>query len=127
MNTLRTAWQALQSLLLMLAAAATLVAVAWASGELATAMQWPRGVDARLRWDLGGVAVAGILAFAVLARWAPASPAGHVVAGLVLLAAVLTWAVAELGGDFPVWFSTILLLSLPVQAWTGWRLGRRNR
>lgn len=125
MRPARFAWLALRSLLAGLAAAATLVLATWASGELAAALGLPAGGQVRLGWDLSGVIFAGTLAFAVLARLAPAATRAHVIVGLVLLIIALAWAVARLGGDFPAWFIATLLLSVPGQAWLGWLAGRR--
>ena len=81
----------------------------------------------RLAWDLLGVVLPGMLAFATLAGLAPRAPRAHVVAGFVMLVAVAVWAVTVLGCDFPAWFQAALLLSLPLQAWVGACAAPRRR
>lgn len=121
--SLRLGWMGLRSLSALALMAGIVVAGTWASGELAAWLALPAGGSARLAWDLAGVIVAGSLGFAALARLAPAAPRAHVAVALVLLLGVAAWAVGALGDDFPGWFLTALPLSLPLQAWAGWRLG----
>ncbi len=114
----------LRSLLAMVTALAVLVAGVWLSGEAAAWMDLPKGGDARLAWDLAGVTVAGIAAFATAARLAPCAAGGHALALFLLLALAASWGVVTMGGDFPLWFRAGVLLSLPLQGVAGWYVFR---
>lgn len=124
-RVLRLAWLGSRSLFALAVAAAVLVAGTWGSGVLAGWLDLPAGGHGRLAWDLAGLAVAGGAGLALLAWLAPAAPRAHVGVALVLLLALGLWAVTTLGAEFPAWFRTGVIVSLPLQAWVGWRLGRR--
>jgi hypothetical protein len=116
----------LHSLLAMAAAAAVLVLVNLAGGEVARWLGLAPGGNARLGWDLAWTIAGGIAAIATAARCAAAAARGHALACLGLLGLATVYAVVQLGGDFPRWFNAGLVLSLPLQGWLGMRWGVRR-
>lgn len=120
---------ALRSLLAMVLAFAVVALVNQGGGELAELAGFPGGGEPRLAWDLGWVFVAGVLAAWVVAKLAPRAPRMHAVVFFVLMLTIVVYAVAQLGGDWPRWFSAGIVLTLPLQVWLGarWALGGKRR
>ncbi|ALN60783.1 hypothetical protein GLE_5442 [Lysobacter enzymogenes] len=120
----------LGSLLLLALAATAFVATNWSGGELAAALGLPRGGAPRLGWDLAWTVAAGALALWIVARWAPVAARAQVALAWLALAAMAVWAVANLGGEFPLWFCDGLLAALPLLGGCAWRwagLPRRSQ
>ena len=118
-------WLALRSLLAIMLALVVLVLINLGGGALADLMGFPGGGEGRLAWDLGCFFLAGLLAVWTAVRLASRAPLVHaaVVFGLILAMDVV--GVAQLGSDWPHWFSAGILLTLPVQAFLGARWARR--
>ena len=112
-------WRAVRSLLAMASAFAVAVLVNWAGGELADATEFTGGNQSRLAWDLAWVIVAGVLAAWTVVKLAPNAPRAHAWVLFALALALHVMAVMRLGDDWPRWFSTGLLLTLPLQVWLG--------
>ncbi|MEH6415985.1 hypothetical protein [Pseudomonas sp. CGJS7] len=117
----------LHSLSAMIAAAVVVVLTNEAGGRLAAGLGMPPGGDLRLAWDLAWAVAGGLLAIAVATRCAPVAPRAHGAVCGGLIAALAVYAVVELGGDFPLWFRAMALLSLPLQVWLGLRIGKRRK
>jgi hypothetical protein len=116
----------LRALLAVLAGFAAMFAVNLAGSGLATASGFPAGGPSRLGWDLLWVVLSGIAGAWVVVRLAPCAPRRHALAFFLLVLMMDGYAVAELGADFPPWFSAGLLLTLPLQIWLGMRLALRT-
>jgi hypothetical protein len=121
---------AFRALLALLAGFAAMFAINLAGSALATALGFPAGGSPRLGWDLLCVVLSGIAGAWTAVRLAPCMPRLHALAFFLLVLLMDGYAVAELGADFPAWFSAGLLLTLPFQVWLGARLallpGRRG-
>lgn len=120
---------AVRSLLALLLAFAVAVLANWAGGELADATGFPSGNDTRLAWDLAWVCIGGVLAAWSVVKLAPAAPRAHAGVLFALALAIHVAAVAQLGEDWPRWFSAGLLLALPLQILLGawWALRNLKR
>lgn len=117
----------LRSCLALALAVASLPATNLFGGWLAGALALPAGGSARLAWDLGWLMLSGVVMVALATILASRHQAANAwIAGL-LLAAGLGWAVAKLGHEFPAWFLATAILTLPLQAWLGWRLAALRR
>lgn len=121
---------ALRSLLAMVMACVVIVLVNQAGGGFADATRFPNGGEARLAWDLAWVFIAGVLAAWLVVKLAPHAPRAHAAVFFALMLVIGVPAVMQLGGDWPRWFSTGIVLTLPLQVWLGarWALrgGRRR-
>ncbi|SDZ08809.1 hypothetical protein SAMN04487939_11557 [Lysobacter sp. yr284] len=117
----------LGSLLLLAVAAAAFVATNWTGGELAAALGLPPGGIARLGWDLAWTVAAAALALWIVARWAPVAARAQAALAWLALATMAVWAVANLGGEFPLWFDAGLLAALPVLGFGAWRWAGASR
>lgn len=97
-----------------------------AAGWIAPWIGLADGGEPRLAWDLAWTILGGVAATAFASRYAPLWPYVH--GGIVwaLIAAASVYAAWDLGSDFPFWFVTVLLVSLPFQAAGIW-LGARYR
>lgn len=118
---------ALRSLLALVAAFAMVPLVNLAGMWLAQGLGWPEGGDSRLAWDLLWVFLAGVAAAWAVVKLAPGAPRGHAIAFFVPMLIVAGAAVAQLGDDWPAWFSAGILLILPLQVWLGAWLALRKR
>jgi hypothetical protein len=118
---------ALRALLAVLAGLAAMSAIHLAGSGLATASGFPAGGPSRLGWDLLWVVLSGIAGAWVVVWLAPCAPRRHALGFFLLVLLMDGYAVAELGADFPLWFSAGLLLTLPVQVWLGMRLALRTQ
>lgn len=128
MTASRWALSGLRALLAMALAFVAVVLANWIGSWIATLTEMPPGGDARLSWDLGWLAAAGILGAWVVVRAAPCRPRAHAAAFFIVALALGGVAVAQAGCDFPLWFRAGILLGLPFQVWLGawWALrGRR--
>ncbi|MFY2762844.1 hypothetical protein [Arenimonas sp. MALMAid1274] len=118
----------LRSLLAFAGAVAAIWAGNVAGGELAAALDLPRGGTGRLAWDLAWLTLAGITAFALLTRLAPRWPRAHAWLLLALMVAAMAWATQGMAGEFPAWFTLGAWLSLALQYAVGAEaLGPRAR
>lgn len=118
------------SLLAPILAAVAFLALNWSGGELAARLRLPPGGTARLAWDLAWTIAAAALALWIVARWAPVAARAQAALAWLALAAMAVWAVANLGGEFPLWFCVGLLAALPLLGGCAWRwagLPRRNQ
>jgi hypothetical protein len=129
MSFKRFAWLILGSLLAMSAAVFALVSVNLIGGTLAPWLGFSPGGTDRLAWDLSWAIAGGATAVATATYCAPAAPRRHALVCFAALLIAAVYAVAQLGGDFPPWFCTGLLLSLPLQGWLGakWALKLKQR
>ncbi|MEL1265763.1 hypothetical protein [Pseudoxanthomonas putridarboris] len=118
---------ALRSLLALALAFVVVQVVNLAGMWLAQASGWPAGGDPRLAWDLLWVFLAGVAATWTAVKLAPGAPRGHAIAFFVLALVIDVVAVAQLGDGWPWWFSTGILLTLPLQVWLGAWLALRKR
>jgi hypothetical protein len=118
----------LRSLLAMTLAFVVVVLVNLAGGELADATGFPQAGEARLAWDLAWVFLAGMFAAWLVVKLAPCAPRRHAVAFFALMLAVAVLAVIRIDGDWPRWFSTGILLAVPLQVGlgAGWALRDRK-
>jgi len=121
MTALRTLGLVLISLLALILAAVAFLALNWSGGELAARLRLPPGGTPRLAWDLAWTVAAAALALWIVARWAPVAARAQAALTWLALAAMAVWAVANLGGEFPLWFDAGLLSALPALGWLGWR------
>lgn len=117
---------ALRSLLAMALAFVVVVLINVAGGELADTTGFPGGGQARLAWDLVWFFIAGMLATCVVTRLAPSALRAHAIIFFVLMLVIGVLAVAQLGGDWPRWFSAGILLAAPLQAGLGAWWARRK-
>ncbi|KFL37256.1 hypothetical protein N788_10475 [Arenimonas donghaensis DSM 18148 = HO3-R19] len=113
----------MRSCLALVLAVAVVPALNLAGSWLAAALQLPPGGTGRLAWDLGWLAASGIAMVATATALATRHHAAHAGLAGLLLGLGLGWAVASVGGDFPVWFTALALLTLPLQVGLGWWLG----
>ena len=120
---------ALRSLLALALAFVVVVLVNLGGGELADATGFPNGGEARLAWDLLLVFLAGMFAAWLVVKLAPCAPRMHAVAFCALMLAVAVLAVIRIDGDWPRWFSTGILLAVPLQVGlgAGWAVRDRKR
>ncbi|HEU0152220.1 MAG TPA: hypothetical protein VFQ84_02615 [Arenimonas sp.] len=107
------------SLLLVAAALASVPAINWIGGELAAALRLPPGGTPRLAWDLGWLLLSAWVAVFSVARWSPLWPRGLALALGGLLFAASVWAAWNMGGDFPGWFVTGVLVGTALAATWG--------
>lgn len=126
MRPLFTLWW-LRSCLALALGIAALPAVNLFGGWLAQVLRLPPGGMGRLAWDLGWLAASGVVMVALATALATRHRAAQAWLAFVLLALGLGWAVAMLADDFPRWFTALVVLTLPLQAWLGWRLGTSRR
>jgi len=127
MSLTRVPLLVLHSLLAIALAFPVLSLANLAGGALADLTGFPDAGEGRLVWDLGWVFIAGVLAAWTVARLAPRAPRLHAAVFFVLMLVISVVAVARLGGDWPRWFSTGILVTLPLQVWLGAWLGLRGR
>lgn len=120
---------ALRSLLALVSAFIVVALVNLGGGELADATGFPEGAEARLAWDLAWVFLAGMPAAWLAVKLAPCAPRMHAVAFFALMLAVAVLAVIRINGDWPRWFSTGILLAVPLQVGlgAGWAMRDRKR
>lgn len=102
------------------------LAGAWCSDDV---FGLPSGGPRRLAADLGWSFLAGMVGAWLLVATAAVAKTAHAWAFLALYVVVALLAVVEGWSDFPRWFTIGLLLSLPLQVWSGWWLawGRQRR
>lgn len=117
----------LRSLLAFAAAVAVVCAVNLGGSAVATLAGAPAGGSPRLAWDMICVMISMVLATAVLVRTALGAQRIHafVFAALALLTEML--GVLQLGADWPLWFSSGIVLTLPLQVVAGARLADLRR
>ncbi|HEX7802674.1 MAG TPA: hypothetical protein VF471_07960 [Pseudoxanthomonas sp.] len=129
MSLKRGSWLALRSLLAIGAGLVVLPLVNLAGGALADLTGFPAAGEGRLAWDLGWLFTAGSLAAWTVARLAPRAARAHAAALFALMLVVSVLAVAQLGEDWPRWFSAGVLIALPLQVGLGtwWALRSRGR
>lgn len=117
----------LLSLLALLGALFVLALVShiasWLPGVFGLALANPT----QLALDLAFTVLGGIAAVAFATWYAPCAPRWHGSAVWALVAFGSGYGVWALGGDFPVWFVVVLLVSLPVQLLAGWYIGGHRR
>lgn len=131
-NAMRLQWNsrpvlALRSLFAMALAWSAFCLANLAGSTLASLAGFPPGGEHRLAWDVAWVFVAGVLAAWTIAVSAPRAPRPHVLAFFAILLVIALLAVARLGGDWPWWFSTAAVATLPLQAWLGMHYALRRR
>lgn len=112
-----------RSLLAVVAAAATVIALNLLGSFLGQGLGLPSGGDPRLAWDLLWLLLA-MAAGAAQAGWlAPAAARIHALVLLALVELVAVSGVVQMGSDWPLWFSSIAVLAPPalMLAGIGWR------
>ena len=117
----------LRSCLALVLGIAALPVVNLLGGWLAQVLRLPPGGTGRLAWDLGWLAASGVAMVALATALATRHRATQAWLAFVLLVLGLGWAVAMVADDFPPWFTALAILTLPLQAWLGWRLGTSRR
>jgi hypothetical protein len=127
MSLVRVPLLVLRSLLAIALAFSVLSLANLAGGALADMTKFPDAGEGRLAWDLGWVFIAGVLAAWTVAKLAPRAPRLHAAVFFVLMLVISMVAVAQLGGDWPRWFSAGILLTLPLQVWLGFWLSLPGR
>ncbi|WMJ71111.1 hypothetical protein [Stenotrophomonas sp. 24(2023)] len=117
----------LLSLLALVGALVALTLVTNMASWLPTLLGLALGNPAQLGWDLAFTVLGGIAAVAFATWYAPCWPRSHGAGIWTLIALGSGYGVWVLGGDFPSWFVSGLLASLPVQLGLGWYIGGQRR
>ena len=129
MSSGRLVVPALRSVLAMAAGFVVVALVNQGGGELGDLIGFAGGGERRLAWDLGWVFIAGMLAAWVAVRLAPCARRAHAAVFFAAMLAVAAWAVAQMGDDWPRWFSAGVVLAVPLQVGLGacWALRGGSR
>lgn len=117
----------LKTLVIVVAALASVPLLNELGGALAVVLGLPSGGNARLAWDLGWLLVSAFVAVWLPARWSPRWPRGLAVGLASLWIGAAAWAAWNMGSDFPAWFVAAVLIGVPVVAGAAAWLGASGR